>query len=348
MIKMLLGATGAGKSYHAVNHYLMNIVKTGRPVVTNLPLNMEVWEQRYPELVPLITVVSSAAAIKPIIPRGTKIEEYTQSSEPPSVKWGDDVDLVHDYETTPYLIIDEARNFLRKERLDDKLLWFFQMHRHFEFDILIISQNHTFIDPSVRKNVDVTYFALNMKALSLGGLGVDYKVRSYEGAEPTGKIERTDRYRYSKKGFELYHSRTMGGGTGENAEVIGAKTIWQRPLFRFTVIGIALLGVSLVWFNPLSSIAPDAQALAAPSAALPSLQLTPRASADIVLVGIHVSGGKVFYLISHSGRIARPVDAATMDRLGYRVTAAVGCAVWAKPKETSRPPRLIGCGDAFQ
>lgn len=63
MINLLEGVPGSGKSYEAVVYHILPALKAGRKVITNLPLNLDVFAVLFPEYVPLIEVRTTTMPI---------------------------------------------------------------------------------------------------------------------------------------------------------------------------------------------------------------------------------------------------------------------------------------------
>lgn len=65
MINLLLGAPGGGKSYEAVAYHVLPAVQSGRKVITNLPLYVDVFEAIVPGCENLIEIRTETKGIKP-------------------------------------------------------------------------------------------------------------------------------------------------------------------------------------------------------------------------------------------------------------------------------------------
>lgn len=63
MINLLEGVPGSGKSYEAVVYHVLPALRSGRKVITNLPLNLNSFSVLYPDLVHLIEVRKSPMRI---------------------------------------------------------------------------------------------------------------------------------------------------------------------------------------------------------------------------------------------------------------------------------------------
>lgn len=140
MVYLYSGTPGSYKSYHAVSESL-RWLRGGYNVITNFPLNY------------------SKVIKKPI--KG--VYNYVNS-----------LDLTTDYlinfavkhhhkgvKAQTLVIFDEAaikfnsRDFGRYDRLD----WinFFNNHRHFNFDIILISQSDIMLDKQIRASIEIEY-----------------------------------------------------------------------------------------------------------------------------------------------------------------------------------------------
>lgn len=349
-IEMLLGTTGAGKSYHAVNHYIPAIIADGRPVVTNLPLNLEAWAERYPDKAHLLHVVKSKEQIEVHLDSGyAEIADYAEG-EAPEVSWGD-AQITSDFEpeNRPYLIIDEAATLYPKTKVRPLVQEFFRMHRHFGFDILLIVQNQTFIDPGVRKNVETTVRVSRMAAAGVKIPGFDYWAYHYVGETDNGHPEETFKYAYKDKGFELYKSRTMGGGAGKNQKKIGLVPLWLKGplLMLYGAIGLSVF--TLFYFDGYA-IFRGPEKHFEPSGDPQEIVMTDMdgsgrrtGAREIVFVGHMQEAGQTVFMLSYKGRRPRAVDQAEMMRMGLNLSPADGCAAWLQHAE--EVPTLVLCGD---
>ena len=122
------GAPGSGKSY-GLTRTILEVVKQGRKVITNVPLKLDVWEEKYPELVHLL-----------------ELREFDSRDVS---TWEDD--WTDEDGVGPLFVIDEAANLCGKDMLSQDVLKHFRMHRHKFYDIIMATQAETSIVPDVRK-----------------------------------------------------------------------------------------------------------------------------------------------------------------------------------------------------
>jgi zona occludens toxin len=258
-IHILCGPPRQGKSYHAVNHYANEAIKSGRKVLTNLPLNLEVLNEEHGEDV-----------VKELV----EFREFTKDPDTWQDEWKNEAGV------GTYVIADESADFLKGD-IPEELAHYFRMHGHMSQDILFITQIETDITPAVRKMSPYVDEVQNLDKL-LGDMG-KYRVHTYRMVQgQRKKLQESRTFSFSKTGFERYKSRTQSDQSGKNAKVLGTRPLWKQPkLLALVFVLVACVG-TLVSLNPFaiykniftadtpdiktSTVAPSKSSVSAPQA----------------------------------------------------------------------------------
>ena len=207
MIFLYSGTPGSGKSMHAAREIYDNLKHTRKLVITNFPVNdtfirrksgtllcMENWE------------------ITPEFLKRQSLEHFGNRK----VKEGHIL-----------LILDEAEllfNSREWQRFDRReWLSFFNLHRHFGYDVIMIAQYDRMLDRQIRCNIEYEYlhrkvenFGIKGKIvslLSMGRLHVFVKVW-YPLKEKTG----SEFFKAKKKYYRLYDSYAHFADTAVETE----------------------------------------------------------------------------------------------------------------------------------
>lgn len=199
MINGIAGKPGGGKSYEAVKNHVIPALKEGRRVVTNLPLQIEhfvaVYGEQVRNLIVLVTYdYHDYGNQKPF----SRIEDWLEHQDWKNEK-GQGV----------LFVIDEAHLSLpsrmqKGSGLDiTKVLEFLSMHRHYGFDVLLITQNFKKIHADIRDMVQLVYRCIKK---SMFGQDDEYIIKVHEGC--TSQVVNTDERAYESYVFKFYKSHT--------------------------------------------------------------------------------------------------------------------------------------------
>lgn len=246
MNNLLLGASGSGKSYEAVRYHVLNALKKGRKVITNLPLNIDEFNKidpNYGELIELRKktkpkmgnwqpgIDDKAFAILPenewtIYPANKRIFSHV---------WDFYDEWRHPVTNTGAIfVIDEAQNVIPRTGTDQQLVEWDSLHRHWFNDVIYITQSYGKLNADIRDNCQTVYRFRKMVAWGqptkyirkvldgIKGVEIDVQTRSYE-----------------KQFFPLYRSHTQAEGSGEESNATDIKPIWKH--WSFFGAGISLL-----------------------------------------------------------------------------------------------------------
>ncbi|MGF1794192.1 assembly protein [Photobacterium profundum] len=221
MINLIIGRPGGGKSYEAVKYHILPAIKTGRKVVTNLPLNIDMFVQVFgADVRNLIAIVK------------TEYDDFGNLNRPFS-KVADYQDewRSEDGAIAPLVVVDEAHMVIPTTGTDIKLLEFLSMHRHYGYDIIYISQSDRKLHRDVRDMTQMQYRCSKNTAL---GSQQTYTQKVQDGCR--GAVVNTNQRRYEESIFKFYKSHT-----GSNKQVAEAMAADVRPLWKsWMVIGSAL------------------------------------------------------------------------------------------------------------
>jgi zona occludens toxin len=180
---------------------------------------------------------------------------------------------VWDYFTTwknkdglgPVLIIDECHVSLPKKDTDPQVIEFFKLHRHFNVDILLITQNFRDIDPQI-SGLLATVIRVR-KADILGKSQSAYLRRVFAGFK--GAEISSEQRKYKPEFFALYKSHTQGNSV---QEATGSDVSPFIKKFRaFSLAFYALTAAAVVWaFWPSADKPKPVAASKSPSVSLVS------------------------------------------------------------------------------
>lgn len=213
MINLLLGGPGGGKSYEAVAYHILPAVKRGRKVITNLPLNLDAFEAVEPGCTDLIEIRTKTLAVAPDAESADDGFMGLINRARASRFLDRPFAHVEDYSDTwrsadgmgPLYVVDECHFVLPKNGTAKAVEEWFSMHRHFNVDVLLITQSSGKISEAIRDLVQVVYKV--RKAIGLGRPN-GYIRKVLDGVNG-GEVSVSER-KYRPEMFKLYRSHTQG------------------------------------------------------------------------------------------------------------------------------------------
>ncbi len=253
MINGLEGIPGSGKSYEAVVHHVLPSLQAGRKVITNLPLLVDMFAAIDPEFRELIELRTRPRPIRGTWDatrmndhgQGTAFELFEDGHiEPP----GEDVMLfghVWDFYSKwkhpdtgngPLFVIDECHVAYPKIGTDKQVVQWYKLSRHFNADVLLITQNFRDVNESMRNLI-----AMLVKVRKADVLGkADHYIRKVH-AGYRGAVISTEQRKYKAEFFSLYRSHTQGNSV---AEAAASDVRSNVKTWRYASRGVLLAGVA--------------------------------------------------------------------------------------------------------
>jgi len=255
MINGISGKPGGGKSYEAVKTHVIPAIKSGRRIVTNLPLNIEhfvsVFGEDVRDLIVLVTYdFHDYGNQKPF----SRIED-----------WLEHQDWKNDKGQGVLFVIDEAHLSLpsrmqKGSGLDiTKVLEFLSMHRHYGFDVLLITQNFKKIHADIRDMVQLVYRCVKK---SFTGQDHKYVIKVHEGCSST--VVNTDEREYESFVFAFYKSHTKSEASIVEATTVDVIPWWKSGLMRGAMGMGFLFLLMLLWLLSLIFSSDEVKAPSAP------------------------------------------------------------------------------------
>lgn len=342
MINLLLGPPGAGKSYEAVVFHVLPALLKGRKVITNLPLQVEIFAAYGVDLDLIELRHSSIENPKPF----SMIDDYGSD-------WRGDGGI------GPLYVIDECHKPFPKGMTPRSIEEWFAEHRHEGADCLLITQAYGKISQSIRDMVQVVYRVRKATAL---GSDKRYTRKVQDGLR--GEVLNENLRVYNPKRFPLYKSHTKNNSAISEASASDIKPIWKH----WSVIGggllipVGLLAIALtagdMFFKDSPQPSPEAVVSTSPEAYLyvsdtvpSSSETLPDIASDIVVpvpepvktkhpfsgLGLHISAyihsdKKTLYSISASQngqRVFRMTD-SELKQAGYSMEFLTPCLIKIK------------------
>lgn len=226
MINGLEGIPGSGKSYEAVVFHVLATLKTGRKVITNLPLNIEVFAAIDPAFAALIEVRTRP---RPVLGtwdanrvddkgNGNAFELYPVPSTviPDCTTFAHVWDFYdpwrHEDGRGALFVIDECHNAFPKIGTDKQVVQWFKLHRHFNVDLLLMTQNFRDMDQPISGLIAML---IKVRKADILGKKDSYIRKVHAGYR--GAVISTEERKYQPQFFSLYKSHTQGNSVAESA-----------------------------------------------------------------------------------------------------------------------------------
>jgi zona occludens toxin len=379
MINGLEGIPGSGKSYEAVVFHVLAALISGRRVVTNLPLLVEAFAGMDPAYSALLCI-----RMRPVPVLGTwdatRIDDKGNGAAfllfpagTPSLAAPSDAHVfggVWDFYDTwrhadgrgPLFVIDECHNPFPKIGTHEHVVQYFKLHRHFNVDILFMTQNFREMNQALAGLIGMLIKVRKADILGRAGSYIRKVHAGYRGA-----VISTEERKYLPQYFPLYKSHTQGNSVAESAAGDVSPFIvklrrFSRGFYLFTAlfVGYAIwnwyskppavarasgvqprhssyavsprLPASAAVSADSAPVSPVSPAVAAPFGMRPvdsdEVVPEPLAGKGLHLTGKLVFNGRVIYTFALSSGNAR-FAAVTSDDLvamGYRWSPLTDCA----------------------
>ena len=273
MINGLEGVPGSGKSYEAVVYHVLEALKKGRLVITNLPLNVEMFAAMDPSYRYLIELRTRPSPIRgtwdadrvdekgngnafELFQVGQPTKVYglegvvTEAGTSLTMKAPSSVSTfghVWDYYTTwkhpesgmgPLFVIDECHNALPVAPVTDpQVVEWFKLHRHYNVDVLLMTQSFRDMCQPIARLMGVL---VKVRKADILGKADHYIRKVHSGYR--GAVISTEQRKYLPQMFPLYKSHTQGNGVAEQAagDVSPFIVKFKRFTWGFWVIALAV------------------------------------------------------------------------------------------------------------
>lgn len=249
MIHGISGKTGGGKSYEAVvRHIIPTITEHKRKVVTNLPLNVDHFCSVFGEYCrDLIEVVDghfhNYGGERPF----SRKEHYLQYED-----WqNENGNKVH-------FFIDECHLALGSGQTNKEVKEFYSMHRHYGFDIMLITQEFRKVDRDISGLVGNHYRAIKKSFI---GQEDKYILKVHDGASKTNStVVATHERQYEKKYFKFYQSHTKSDQAVKEAAPSDINVWWKNKfIYMSGVFALIFIGLVIKILNDNSSVEKEVQ-----------------------------------------------------------------------------------------
>ncbi len=348
MIFGISGRPGGGKSYEAVKNHIIPVLKEGRKVVTNLPLNIEHIKH---------TLGHQAAELVVLV--DGKFHNFGDKDRPFSKAkhflqfegWQNDKGQ------GPAFFIDECHLVMPAGATEKELLELLSMHRHYVFDIYLISQDFRKIHRDILAMIEINYRCIKKTAL---GRTDAYIMKVCQGGYTNSEVVNTYEREYEPWVFEFYKSHTKTNAAKvEEALTKEIKPWWkQKKVIAgcvFVPVGLFIIVASVSKFSSQNQHkqaqitkqeAPQQQITQQPNPTQqPSQVSTPKPQPEkkqytedayhpLKHVSLHVAGvyrdrkeKKAYFTVALNGQPVNEIDSVDLMMSGYQVLILSDCVV---------------------
>lgn len=246
-IYCVLGSPGAGKSYETVRRFVTNACKNKRKIITNLPLEIEKIEEKFPEMKGLI--------------------ELRQGKDPnnPYASAFDDVKDLHDdwkneKGNKALIIIDEAHFCIGNHKHINKLTPyedFFSTHRQEGYDIILITQTATRLSKRVLGMCETFYNCFNKSSIGFSKM-YEVVMTSAFNERLTQNTPR-ENFFYKQEVYDLYRSHALSENPIQEMKPNKPSFYQLLKMWWFVPVGFILITFTIYYifsrevdFNPTS------------------------------------------------------------------------------------------------
>jgi zona occludens toxin len=282
MFNGLEGIMGSGKSYEATVFHVLAALKSGRKVVTNLPLNVPAFLAIDPGYADLLEI-----RFRPRPALGTwdatRVDEHGNGnafllgeistsdavarpvSLPSLLRGGPEkVDCVFGgvwdfYDTWrhpdgrgPLFVVDECHNCWPKNGTDTEVVQYIKLHRHFNADILGMTQSFRDINQAI---AGVVAMLVKVRKADILGKPDSYIRKVHAGYR--GAVIATDERKYQPHFFPLYKSHTQGVSVAESAAQDVTPMLVKFNRWKWAIIALGVVATVYAWWPKAPVVKPQ-------------------------------------------------------------------------------------------
>lgn len=348
MINLLLGAPRSGKSYEATVYHVLAALESGRLVVTNLPVNVDMFAAINAEYAKRLFVIKDEGKVKAFSLESHWHHEWRD----PATGRG------------PLFVVDECQFVMKRGDTPRWLQELASMHGHYGYDWLLISQAYGKLDKDICDMVQFTYYV--RKKLAFGEPDA-YIRKVYDGLKrPSSQEIEIGERKYKPAYFKFYKSHTQSAGSVEEftgSDVSNRFVRWKWAIRIFWGIFLFMLaGAAYSYFTqkPKKPIPPLTAGMSAgaqlpaapkPSASAPlgdyvaraekpaQMDSDPFAGMRISIKASIVGKAKQVWLfaVSRDGQEIMQQTGPQLSDAGYTIRAVNECLVIVDHPKLSRP-----------
>lgn len=253
MLNILVGRPGGGKSYEAVVFHIIPAIKSGRKVITNLPLNVDAFVDVFGhESRDLIEIRQDKMTEEGMLYALSTKECFTSDT------WRDENGKAALYviDECHFQFPNQGRTKTKNENLLD-CMEHFSMHRHHGQDFLFITQALKKIHRDLKDMIQTQYRVSKNVAL---GSDKSYTKKVFDGAVGSNSSAiNTEIRKYKPQYFKFYKSHTQSSGDVKEANASDVKPVWKHWSFILAVFLLVCVAVN-VYVNGFSLFGTEAQA----------------------------------------------------------------------------------------
>lgn len=220
-ITLVYGLPGAGKSQYTVEKKILPALKSGRKVITNIPLNLIYLENMLDIDLSLIKIIES------------KLGDFSDTFKDVS-DYKDD--WRNERGQAPLIVVDEAHFSLGKNRKKEEIIdieQFFSIHRHEGYDIILMTQAYSRLPRDV-----LGFVALYIEIVKQVRISKRSYTIYFRDAERKLQSSRTGFY--NKETFKIYKSHMFSDvAIEEDVTADGYKSVFNS--WPFWLLGLSLI-----------------------------------------------------------------------------------------------------------
>lgn len=265
MINGLEGIPGSGKSYEATRYHVLEALRQGRKVITNLPLLVEAYAAIDPTFRSLIELryvpgnvrgTWDVSRMNPETGQGNAFELFSDGAVLPPVEGARLFGTVWCYWSDwkhpktgqgPLFIVDECHVALPRVGTDKAVIEWFKLHRHFNADVLLATQRFRQMSQDIAE-----LMAMVVKVRKADVIGKEGYIRKVHAGYRGAVIDESVRD-YEPQFFALYRSHTQGNAVAESlATDVSPVSVRLRRWTRVSwVVAAALVAFAVYqWKKP--------------------------------------------------------------------------------------------------